>query len=58
MFKPDVLKATNLKRWNKTVFQNFCDTCGLSKMFNNMSVLTQFWNLCFSTFFAECTGMS
>ena len=36
-FKPEVLKDTSFKRWNETVFQNFCDTYGLSKiLFKNI----------------------
>ena len=43
IFKPEVLKATSFGRWNKTLFQTFCDTYCLSKvLFQNMSVLTDF----------------
>ena len=39
IFKPEVLKATSFKRWNETVFQNFCDTYWLSKMlFKNICI--------------------
>ena len=39
IFKPEVLKATSFRRWNKTVFQKFCCTYCLSKiLFKNMSV--------------------
>ena len=27
IFKSEVSKAKSFKRWNETVFQNFCDTC-------------------------------
>ena len=43
ILKPEVLKAMRFTRWNETVFQNFCDTYWLSKIFfKNMSVLTHF----------------
>ena len=43
IFKLEVLKATSFRRWNETVFQKFCDTHCLSKIFfKNMSVLTHF----------------
>ena len=39
IFKPEVLKATSFKRWNETVFQNFCDTSWLSEMlFKNVCI--------------------
>ena len=43
IFEQEVLKATSFRRRNETAFQNFCDTCCLSKiLFKNMSVLTHF----------------
>ena len=43
IFKPEVLKARSFRRWNKTVFQKFCDTYCLSKtLFKNMFVLIHF----------------
>ena len=43
IFKPEVLKATNFRRWNKTVSQKFCDTYFLPKiLFKKISVLTHF----------------
>ena len=42
-FKPEVFKKRSFRRWNKAVFQKFCDTYCLSKLlFKNMSVLTHF----------------
>ena len=58
IFKSEVLKAASFKRWNETVFQNFCGASWLSKMFKNMSALTQFWTLCFLSFVAECIEKS
>ena len=54
IFKPEVLKATSFKRWNETVFQNFCDTSWLSEML--------FKNVCINPilifmFFKFCCGM-
>ena len=43
LFKAEVLKTSIFKRWNETVFQNFCDTYRLPKiLFKNVSVLTHF----------------
>ena len=43
IFELEVLKDTCFRRWNETVFQKFCDTYFLSKIFfKNMSVLTHF----------------
>ena len=39
IFKPEVLIAAGFKRWNETVFQNFCETSWLSKMlFKNVCI--------------------
>ena len=43
IFKPEVLKTSRFRRWNKTVFQKFFDTYCLSKILvKNISVLTHF----------------
>ena len=54
IFKPEVLKAASFRRWNETVFQNFCNTYWLSKiLFKNMSVLTHF-EFCAFRFCSGC----
>ena len=54
IFKPEVLKAANFRRWNETVFQKLCDTYCLSKiLLKNMSVLTHF-EICVFKFCCRC----
>ena len=58
VFNPKVLSVTTFNRWNDTVFQNISDTYSLSKIFGNISLLTQFWTWFFLSLVWEYVGTS
>ena len=58
VFIPKVLRVTTFNRWNDTVFQNISDTYSLSKIFRNISLLTQFWTWFFLSLVWEYVGTS